>query len=135
MRRTIVATQGQLLTNFFSPIDSFSIYFTCTVGQEAKDAMMNKIYCLLSILNLARDTDRHMYRGTHHVVLETALAGGRITEGFPGGSDCEELSSVQFSSVAQSCPTLCDPHELQHTRPPCPSPTSGVHPNPCPLSW
>ena len=26
------------------------------------------------------------------------------------------------------------PHELQHTRPPCPSPTPRVHPNPCPLS-
>ena len=26
------------------------------------------------------------------------------------------------------------PHELQHTRPPCPSPTPAVHPNPCPLS-
>ena len=25
-------------------------------------------------------------------------------------------------------------HELQHTRPPCPSPTPGVYPNPCPLS-
>ena len=27
------------------------------------------------------------------------------------------------------------PHELQHTRPPCPSPTLGVHPNPCSSSW
>ena len=27
------------------------------------------------------------------------------------------------------------PHELQHTRPPCPSPTPGVHPNSCPSSW
>ena len=26
------------------------------------------------------------------------------------------------------------PYEPQHTRPPCPSPTPGVHPNPCPLS-
>ena len=26
------------------------------------------------------------------------------------------------------------PHELQHTRPPYPSPSAGVHPNPCPLS-
>ena len=26
------------------------------------------------------------------------------------------------------------PHEPQHTRPPCPSPTPGLHPNPCPLS-
>ena len=44
------------------------------------------------------------------------------------------LISIQFSSVAQSCLTLCDPHKPQHTRPPCPSPTPGVHPNPCPLS-
>ena len=27
------------------------------------------------------------------------------------------------------------PHEPQHTRPPCPSPTPRVHPNPCPSSW
>ena len=27
------------------------------------------------------------------------------------------------------------PHELQHARPSCPSPTPGVHPNPCPSSW
>ena len=26
------------------------------------------------------------------------------------------------------------PHEPQHTRPPCPLPTAGVYPNPCPLS-
>ena len=35
---------------------------------------------------------------------------------------------IQFSSVAQLCPTL-QPHELQHARPPCPSPTPGVYPN------
>ena len=44
------------------------------------------------------------------------------------------FSSVQFSSVAQSCLTL-RPHELQHTRPPCPSPTPEVHPNSCPSRW
>ena len=43
------------------------------------------------------------------------------------------ISSVQFSSVAQSCLTL-RPHELQHARPPCPSPTPGVHPNSHPSS-
>ena len=38
-----------------------------------------------------------------------------------------KISSVQ--SLAQSCPALCDPMQgdLQHTRPPCPSPTPGVH--------
>ena len=27
------------------------------------------------------------------------------------------------------------PHELQHARPLCPSPTPGVYPNSCPSSW
>ena len=31
-------------------------------------------------------------------------------------------TQVQFSSVAESCPTL-QPHESQHARAPCPSPT------------
>ena len=35
--------------------------------------------------------------------------------------------------VAQSCPTL-QPHELQHARPPCPSPSPGVHSNSHPSS-
>ena len=46
----------------------------------------------------------------------------------------EYNSYLQFSSVSQSHLTL-RPHEPQHARPPCPSPTPGVHPNPCPLSW
>ena len=40
---------------------------------------------------------------------------------------------IQFSSVAQLCLTL-RPHASQHTRPPCPSPTPGVHANSCPSS-
>ena len=39
----------------------------------------------------------------------------------------------QFSSVAQSCPTLL-PHELQYTRLPCPPTTHGGYSNSCPLS-
>ena len=38
------------------------------------------------------------------------------------------LTSAQFSSVTQSCPTL-RPHESQHTRHCCPSPTPGFHSN------
>ena len=46
------------------------------------------------------------------------------------------VSSVQFSSVTQSCPTLWDPMNcMQHARPPCPSPTPGVHSNSHPSSW
>ena len=43
------------------------------------------------------------------------------------------LGSVQFSSFAQSCPTLW-PHESQHARPPCLSPTPGVHSDSHPLN-
>ena len=43
------------------------------------------------------------------------------------------LISVQFSSVAQSCPTLW-PHVLQHARLPCPSPTPRAYSNSCLLS-
>ena len=45
----------------------------------------------------------------------------------------DQPSSVQFSRSVVS--DSLRPHELQHVRPPCPSPTPGVHPNPCPLSW
>ena len=44
------------------------------------------------------------------------------------------FSSSSSSLVAQSCLTLCEPCEPQHARPPCPSPTLRVHPNPGPLS-
>ena len=40
--------------------------------------------------------------------------------------------SVQFShSVVSDC---LQPHELQQARPPCPSPTPGIHSNSCPSS-
>ena len=44
----------------------------------------------------------------------------------------QEFSSVQFSSSVVS--DSLQPHELQHARPPCPSPTHRVYPNLCPLS-
>ena len=48
-----------------------------------------------------------------------------------------KFNQVTLSSVQFSCSVMSDSlqsHELQHTRPPCPSPTPRVHPNPCPLS-
>ena len=41
--------------------------------------------------------------------------------------------SVQFSLSVVS--NSLRPHEPQHVRPPCPSPTPGVYSNPCPLNW
>ena len=42
------------------------------------------------------------------------------------------LTLVQFTSVAQSCLTLCDP--MDHSTPGLPSSSPRVHPNSCPLS-
>ena len=43
-----------------------------------------------------------------------------------------------YLSVQFSCSVVSDslqPHELQHARPPCPSPNPRVYSNPCPSSW
>ena len=47
--------------------------------------------------------------------------------------ECLMFSSVQFSCSVMS--NSLRPHELQHARPPSPSPTPGVYSNSCPLSW
>ena len=53
-------------------------------------------------------------------------------------SDIFTIYSIQFSSVQFSHSVMFDslqPHESQHARPPCPSPTPGVHSNSRPSSW
>ena len=53
---------------------------------------------------------------------------------------CENSHNLRFSQVALSqfnCSVMSDslwPHGLQHARLPCPSPTSGVYSNSCPLT-
>ena len=50
----------------------------------------------------------------------------------------KHLNILSTHSVQFSCSVMSDslwPHELQYARPPCPSPTPGVYPNPCPSSW
>ena len=76
-------------------------------------------------------------------VTEFILGGSKIT----ADGDCSHevkrhlllrrkvmtnLSSVQFSRSVVS--DSLRSHEPQHTKPPHPSPTPRVHPNPCPLS-
>ena len=63
------------------------------------------------------------------VISETAV----VSHGFSSHSPLQPTDHTsilhhaqhQISSVAQSCLTL-QPHGLQHSRPPCPSPTPGV---------
>ena len=50
-------------------------------------------------------------------------------------SNLQEMSigSVQVSHSLMS--NSLQPHESQHSRPPCPSPTPGVYSNSCPSNW
>ena len=69
-----------------------------------------------------------------------------FSRGSPRPRDQTQVSGIAcgffilwaFSSVQFSCSVVSDslrPHESQHTRPPCPSPTPGVYSHSCPLSW
>ena len=49
------------------------------------------------------------------------------------GKTARPFSSVQFSPSVVSYLLRC--HELKHARPPCPSPTPGVHSDSRPLMW
>ena len=67
-----------------------------------------------------------------HVVL--ACTYGHTDKGIQKDAcfknDSRQLMSVQFSSVHFSCSVVSDslrPHESQHARLPCPSPSPGVH--------
>ena len=80
---------------------------------------------------------------TVETVADFILGGSKIT----ANGDCSHETKrhlllgrkvmTNLSSVQSSYSVMSDslqPHEPQHARPPCPSPTPGVHPNPCPLS-
>ena len=59
-------------------------------------------------------------------------------EGAKKGTRLEDKYKHPSYSVQFSCSIVSDslwPHELQHTRPPYPSPTPRVYSNSCPLSW
>ena len=57
---------------------------------------------------------RHVHTHQENILMELFHT---VTVGFH--------FTVQFSSAAQLCPTLCDSHGLQHARLLCPAPTLG----------
>ena len=73
--------------------------------------------------------DRHMWK----MNLNVSLILSKLTKLAHTGSTCmlSHFSSAQFSRSIVS--DSLRPHELQHTRPPCPSPAPRVYSNSCPL--
>ena len=88
------------------------------------------------------DSSRHKSRFSKTISIEANLPTPCDEGWIPRCSlDLSESSSpsihTYLSSVQFSCSVVSDslrPHELQHSRPPCPSPTPGVHSNSCPSS-
>ena len=69
-------------------------------------------------------------------LMSLGLAGGFFTTSTTWEDQfLWEVSSVQFSSVAQLFLTLCDPTNSSTPGLAIHPPTPWVYPNPCPLSW
>ena len=96
-------------------------------------APMSKICMVLFLNSLIISTDLYVYQCTkYHTVHDTTQYVYKYnTQDY--WSVIVNLQSVQFSRSVVS--DSLQPYELQHTRPPCPSPTPRVYPNSCPLSW
>ena len=78
----------------------------------------------LSVSNLSSPSLVHLWHSCIPLINIRTLANA-LAHRIGGG--------VQLFSRVQSCHSLW-PHGLQHTRPPCPSPSPGVYSNSCSLS-
>ena len=76
----------------------------CVYIQHTSRKLITKFHCFLSSWNILISVRRSLYL----------------------------FNSFQFSHSVVS--DYLRPHELQHVRPSCPSPTPRIHPNPCPSS-
>ena len=125
---------ADVTSNFLSPFENRMRYFM------SKNSSKDKGY---------HDTGKMIRKWHETLKEEMRLSGTEETWTYTGHrsqkwnwfssfSQCRGqkycVPSVQFSSVTQSCLTLCDPMELQQTRLPCPSPTPGACSNSYPLS-
>ena len=102
-----------------------NLYFTYSQGQ------LGSVPCLLSVAVLKRLLLRVKNLGMHLELYRAAFPNiNGVVKSTEEGKE-NSVSSVQFSHSVMS--DSLRPHELQHARPPCPSPTPGVHSDSCPL--
>ena len=91
-------------------------------------------FILNNVTSAVSDTGRHSKTPEYHIICILNITHfGLGRKG--GAAACHEHQTegwVQFSRSVMS--DSLRPHESQHTRPPCPSPTPGVHSNSRPLS-
>ena len=103
------------------------VHLTC-LSELLQDSTLNAILLFLFLIFLLCD---HIY-GTQVIFFEKGkrfFANGHFLVLYTG---ILIAVSVQFSHLVVS--DSLQPHELQHARPPCPSPTPKVYSNSCPSS-
>ena len=79
-----------------------------------------------------------LHQWCHSAISSSNTLFSFCSQSFPASGTFPMSCLFAFSSVQFSHSVVSDslwPHELQHTRPPCPSPTPRVHTKPCPLCW
>ena len=76
--------------------------------------------------------EKKMAKDVKNIFTEDIQMTNKQMKRYSISSDIQ-FSSAQFSRSVVS--NSLQPHGLQHASPPCPSPTPGVYPNSCPLSW
>ena len=91
--------------------------------------------------NKSRKNEETEPKQKRHPVVDVTGDGSKVRcckEQYCVGTwNVRSMNQGKFSSVQFSWSVVSDslqPHELQHTRPPCPSPTPGVHRKLSPLS-
>ena len=119
--------------------------FICKKGGHFNGKCYYLVYfhncvCLVTqcSLTLCDPRDREVFQPR---ILELVTISS--SRGFPKprikpASPVRQVNSLSLSHLVQFTQSVMSnslqPHELQHARPSCPSPTPGVHPNSCSLS-
>ena len=109
----------------------------CHFGQENVSLckLVSHIWRVLIFLGLYPLTAKNVSSQGENTPLSSHLQSTHFKTTAQGCNDpgWESFSSVQFSRSVMFDSLW--PYELQHARPPCPSPTPRVHRNLCPSSW
>ena len=87
----------------------------------------------LPIRSAQQQPSTEMYASMHLPLCQNHISTSASSEQFPK-TTWEAIFRIISSVQSLSCVQLFATHELQHARPPCPSPTPRVHPNSCPSS-
>ena len=109
------ASEGKLKTTG-PPGKSLQVCFLCL---WACVCYVNKFICIISLASI--------YKGYHMIFVFLCNFNG-----------CLVFTNMNTASVQFSCSVMSDylqPCGLQHTRPPCPSPSPGACSNSCPSQW